>query len=48
MAASENFYDSPLSPIIHSSSDKQTLAQKHHGDIKFRILESFPFQQDKL
>jgi len=27
--------------------DRQTVAQEHHGDITFCILEPFPFPQDK-
>jgi hypothetical protein len=47
MAASEKFHASPLSTTAQNSMERQTVAQEHHGDIKFCILESFSFQQDK-
>ena len=47
MAASEELHGSPLSATTQNFMDRQTIALEHHGDIKFCILETHPFQQDK-
>ena len=47
MAASEMHHTSPLSTITQNSRDRQAREQEFHGDIKFCILESFPFQHAK-
>jgi len=44
MTASEVFRASPLSATTQNSMERQTVAQQHHVDINFCILESFPFQ----
>jgi hypothetical protein len=43
----EEFQASPLSIATKNSMNRQKRAQEHDGDIKFCILESFPFQEDK-
>ena len=48
MTASEMFHPSLLSATTQNSKDRQIIAQEqHYGDIKFCILEPFPFQQGK-